>query len=68
MHDIKWIKDNIELFDNAMERRCIPSVSSEVIDLYQSYVAIVSKLQLLQNERNNSSKIIGIKKSKGENK
>ena len=67
MHDIKWIKDNIELFDNAMERRSIPSVSSEVIDLYQSYVALLSKLQLLQNERNNSSKIIGIKKSKGEN-
>ena len=67
MHDIKWIKDNIELFDNAMERRRIPSVSSEVIDLYQSYVALLSKLQLLQKERNNSSKIIGIKKSKGEN-
>ena len=67
MHDIKWIKDNIELFDNAMERRRIPSVSSEVIDLYKSYVALLSKLQLLQNERNNSSKIIGIKKSKGEN-
>ena len=67
MHDIKWIKDNIELFDNAMERRGIPSVSREVIDLYKSYVAILSKLQLLQNERNNSSKIIGIKKSKGEN-
>jgi seryl-tRNA synthetase len=67
MHDIKWIKDNIELFDNAMERRGIPSVSREVIDLYKSYVAILAKLQLLQNERNNSSKIIGIKKSKGEN-
>ena len=57
MHDIKWIKDNIELFDNAMERRGIPSVSREVIDLYKSYVAILAKLQLLQNERNNSSKI-----------
>ena len=34
MHDIKWIKDNIELFDKAMERRGISSVSSEVIDLY----------------------------------
>ncbi|MDB9762186.1 serine--tRNA ligase [Alphaproteobacteria bacterium] len=67
MHDIKWIKDNIELFDDAMERRGIPSVSREVIDLYKSYVAILAKLQLLQNERNNSSKIIGIKKSKGEN-
>ena len=66
MHDIKWIKDNTELFDNGMKKRGIPSVSKEVIDLYASYVALLSKLQILQNDRNNSSKIIGIKKSQGE--
>ena len=67
MHDIKWIKENIEIFDVAMERRSIPSVSMEVINLYQSYVISLSKLQILQNKRNNLSKIIGLKKSKGEN-
>ena len=66
MHDIKWIKDNIEAFDKGMERRSIPSVSKEVIDLYKSYVLLLSKLQILQNERNNASKLIGMKKSKGE--
>ena len=66
MHDIKWIKENIVLFDTAMERRSIPSVSIEVIKLYESYVALLLQLQILQNERNNSSKIIGIKKAKGE--
>ena len=66
MHDIKWIKDNIEVFDKGMERRSIPSVSKEVIDLYKSYVLLLSKLQILQNERNNASKLIGMKKSKGE--
>ena len=67
MHDIKWIKENIEIFDMAMERRGMPSVSMEVINLYQSYVISLSKLQTLQNKRNNLSKIIGSKKSKGEN-
>ena len=47
MHDIKWIKDNIEAFDKGMERRSIPSVSKEVIDLYKSYVLLLSKLQIL---------------------
>ena len=67
MHDIKWIKENIEIFDVAMERRGMPSVSIEVINLYQSYVISLSRLQTLQNKRNNLSKIIGSKKSKGEN-
>ena len=67
MHDIKWIKENIKIFDVAMERRGMPSVSMEVINLYQSYVISLSKLQTLQNKRNNLSKIIGLKKSKGEN-
>ena len=66
MHDIKWIKENIVLFDTAMKRRSIPSVSIEVTKLYESYVALLLQLQILQNERNNSSKIIGIKKAKGE--
>ncbi len=66
MHDIKWIKKNIVLFDTAMKRRSIPSVSIEVTKLYESYVALLLQLQILQNERNNSSKIIGIKKAKGE--
>ena len=66
MHDVKWIKDNIDLFDKAMERLGIDSISLEVTSLYQEYVILLSKLQTLQNERNNSSKTIGIKKSKGE--
>jgi len=64
MHDIKWIKDNIEVFDKGMERRNIPSASKEVIDLYKSYVLLLSKLQTLQNERNNASKLIGMKNLK----
>ena len=64
MHDVKWIKDNIDLFDKAMERLGIDSISLEVTSLYQEYVILLSKLQTLQNERNNLSKTIGMKKSK----
>jgi len=66
MHDVKWIKDNVDLFDKAMERLGLDSISMEVTSLYQEYVILLLKLQTLQNERNNSSKTIGIKKSKGE--
>ena len=66
MHDVKWIKDNIDLFDKAMERLGLDSISLEVTSLYQEYVILLSKLQTLQNERNNLSKTIGMKKSKDE--
>ena len=66
MHDIKWIKDNINIFDKAMEKRGIASISKSVVKLYDEYVDLIAKLQNFQNERNTLSKNIGIKKSKGE--
>ena len=66
MHDVKWIKDNVDLFDKAMERLGLDSISMEVTSLYQEYVILLLKLQTLQNERNNISKTIGMKKSNGE--
>lgn len=66
MHDIKWIKDNINIFDKAMEKKGIASISKSVVKLYDEYVDLIAKLQNFQNERNTLSKNIGIKKSKGE--
>lgn len=66
MYDIKWIKDNINIFDKAMEKRGIASISKSVVKLYDEYVDLIAKLQNFQNERNILSKNIGIKKSKGE--
>src|SRR5210317_385154 len=66
MYDIKWIKDNINIFDKAMEKRGIASISKSVVKLYDEYVDLIAKLQNFQNERNTLSKNIGIKKSKGE--
>ena len=66
MYDIKWLKENTNIFDAAMEKRGITSISKQVVKLYDEYVDLLTKLQNLQNERNILSKNIGLKKSKGE--
>ena len=66
MYDIKWLKENTDVFDAAMKKRGITSISKQVIKLYDEYVDLITKLQNLQNERNILSKNIGLKKSKGE--
>ena len=66
MYDIKWLKENTNIFDAAMKKRGITSISKQVVKLYDEYVDLLTKLQNLQNERNILSKNIGLKKSKGE--
>jgi len=66
MYDIKWLKENTDIFDAAMKKRGITSISKQVVKLYDEYVDLITKLQNLQNERNILSKNIGLKKSKGE--
>ncbi len=66
MYDIKWLKENTDVFDAAMKKRGITSISKQVIKLHDEYVDLITKLQNLQNERNILSKNIGLKKSKGE--
>jgi len=66
MYDIKWLKENTNIFDAAMKKRGITSISKQVVKLYDEYVDFLTKLQNLQNERNILSKNIGFKKSKGE--
>ena len=62
MYDIKWLKENTDVFDAAMKKRGITSISKQVIKLYDEYVDLITKLQNLQNERNILSKNIGLKK------
>ena len=65
MFDFKWIKENISEFNLGLKKRAIDIDSKQIIDTYNKYVNVLSKLQDLQNERNLASKDIGIKKSKG---
>ena len=66
MYDFKWIKENISEFNLGLKRRGVDVDSNQIIDTYNEYVIILSKLQDLQNERNLASKNIGVKKNKGQ--
>lgn len=67
MHDIKYIRENGEAFDAAMERRGLGAMSSVIIDMDQARRDVQTKLQELQAARNAESKKIGeIKKAGGD--
>ncbi len=66
MLDIKWIRENPEVFDKGLARRGRQPLSQQVIGLDSSLRALKTRLQEAQAERNAKSKEIGIAKSKGE--
>src|ERR1700754_2193434 len=67
MHDIKWIRDNPEAFDKALQRRGLEPLSKSMIALDEKRrTAIVAAEQSLAR-RNAASKEIGeAKKNKDE--
>lgn len=67
MHDIKYIRENPDAFDAAMQRRGKGAQSSSLLKLDEERRAIQTELQELQAKRNEESKKIGeIKKSGGD--
>lgn len=66
MFDIKWIRENPELFDEAMKLRGLPPQSAALIDLDEKRRTHISKLQTAQEERNRASKEIGKAKASGD--
>lgn len=57
MHDIKWIRENEEKFDQAMKRRGIESVSKKILDMDEhkrQMVTLVQRLQSARKEKANS--------------
>ncbi len=66
MLDIKWIRENPEIFDKGLARRGRQPLSRQVIGLDSSLRALKTRLQEAQAERNTRSKEIGIAKSRGE--
>ena len=67
MHDIKWIRDNPQQFDNALARRGLEPLSADAIELDASNRRIITELQELQKRRNEVSKQVGVLRGKGEN-
>ena len=67
MHDIKVIRDNPEKFDFGLQRRGLNKLSKEIIFYDSKKRNLISQLQNLQKEKNDSSRLIGSLKKKGEN-
>ena len=59
MLDIRWIRDNPEALDRALENRGSAPVSAELIELDEQRRAAIQKLQDAQTRRNAASKEIG---------
>ena len=64
MHDIQKIRDNSEKFAELQKRRGVKIDVEEIITLDSSKRTQMTKLQNLQNERNELSKQIGLQKGK----
>lgn len=67
MHDIRYIRENPEAFDAAMMRRGKAPQSAGLLDMDSKRRYVQTKLQELQQKRNEESQKIGeIKKSGGD--
>ncbi len=59
MYDIKWIRDNAELFDRGRSRRGLESMSAQLLAFDDARRAAIAQLQSAQERRNAASKEIG---------
>nr|WP_298895207.1 serine--tRNA ligase [uncultured Altererythrobacter sp.] len=59
MHDIRFIRENPEVFDAAMARRGLKPVAAGLIALDEKRRAVTTRLQEAQGRRNEASKAIG---------
>ena len=66
MFDLKWIRESPDAFDAALARRGLDPASAQVIELDSQHRAAQTELQDLQARRNEASKQVGTRKSKGE--
>ena len=59
MHDIKKIRENHSDLDKLLAKRKHPPVSNQIIELDEKNREIIGELQVIQEERNAKSKLIG---------
>ena len=65
MHDIKWIRDDPEGFDRAMERRGLGPQAADILAHDEKRRAGQTELQQLQARRNDASREVGALRQKG---
>ncbi len=66
MFDIKWIRENADVFDKALARRGFEASSARLIELDDARRTHITKLQEAQERRNAASKEIGKAKGSGD--
>lgn len=66
MHDIKFIRENPQSFDEGMKKRGLPPQSAAILKLDEEKRALQTESQELQSRRNQIAKSVGQAKAKGE--
>ena len=66
MHDIRLIRENPEAFDAALAKRGVPAQSGSILALDMARRAVATKMQDVQNHRNEASKAIGAAMGRGD--
>ena len=66
MHDIRFIRENREVFDAALARRGLNPVAAKLIEADEVRRATATRLQESQSRRNEASKLIGQAMGKGD--
>jgi seryl-tRNA synthetase len=59
MHDIKWIRENPQLFDAGLKRRGLEPLSTSLLAIDEKRRAAIQKSEQAQARRNSASKEIG---------
>jgi seryl-tRNA synthetase len=59
MYDVKWIRDNAEVFDRGLKRRGLEPLADTLFALDDNRRAAIAKSQAAQERRNATSKEIG---------
>ncbi len=59
MYDIKWIRENAEIFDRGRKRRGLEPLAAQLLALDEKRRAAIAKSQATQERRNAASKEIG---------
>jgi len=66
MHDIRWIRENPDAFDEGLNRRGMAPHSADLVALDARRREAQTEAQVLQSERNTLSKEIGKAKAQGQ--
>jgi seryl-tRNA synthetase len=65
MHDLKWIRDNPELFDRGLGRRGLEPAASHLLGLDERRRDLQTEAQALLARRNDLSRQVGLVKKEG---